>query len=1088
MSDDISSSSDERDEISGNEESMLKSNVENGETALITDEKVSGAENNKSVCENSETSVDGGKNDGDTGGSEEEDSEKDSQDTEDDSETGSDESYSTDEDSELEAERERVKAIGKLPSDQRPPQGYTASSKSLFEKKAEEASLSRTTRLKPSENEKELFTATRSHRSTFEKAAVETDRTITPKIKIESGDMDLSGRAKSHKQLFEEKAKISAQVSPSLQRKIFSEQDGEVDISGKARSKRDLFEKIANESQGKSPKVERRILENVDLSGRAKAHRNIFQQKIEEESQVKTSGKKHLDEEVFSGKASSRRAMFENFGARDNGQQKEGFVPADEEKGDLSGRAKSHKQKFEQFAEEASRVKTAQQRADELDGLSGKALSHKEYFDEKVADAARTKTSEKKLLLEEEEAILGRAQSHKLSFEEKAAKDLEVQTSDKSRLQEAGREKGLLSHTVSSFEEKQNEQFVKERGDDIEIAALGVAKSRRSTFESGVKEDDGKKKKSKKEKHGDELSKKKKKRRSSSKSKENTEEATQEGKVDSEAKEEKEEVRKEDEEVHDKLDESTKTENNEDLVDDYDDSKVIGDKNNIEPEKEEKETKTDVFAVNEITVVSSETVQSSMPEEVFENPKEDAPTIKVEEKPKKDLNAIGSGDVPMDYRARRALRQKQKEAEKVLKSDPSLKNKDSESIQVGKASEQESKATEQLVSEEQKAKVQEEEKVMLKEEDGGKKDDLAARRAARRERRRGSAAATAEDKASEKIEDSEDGTSGSRTSLAAKRAERRARRGHKPDENVVADEKAANTNLKVEEFQSSINERRAAHQLQGVTSMDDNKPEEADKEVKEDAVAIKRQQRRERAERRRNSKETLMKQGSTSEDDHSSQSRKSSSEDTSKYTATVKARFEGKAEGEQNNITSSRVRRSKNSEEKAEEQKCRKFSDENNEKETQVIRKASQERKIIDEMDSAKSKNSTPGNSSGYRPRGAKDALKKFEEKDNKKDVLINKPASSPRVGRWGAPQQEKCESCNKTVYPMEKLSADKKVFHKTCFKCTECKSTLRLGNYAALQGTLYCKPHFKQLFKAKGNYDEGFGREQHKTQWDRHR
>ncbi|XP_068725312.1 caldesmon-like isoform X2 [Montipora capricornis] len=1086
MSDDITSSGDERDEISGNEESMLKSNVENGETALITDEKVSGAENNKSVCENSETSVDGGENDGDTGGSEEEDSENDSQDTEDDSETGSDESYSTDEDSELEAERERVKAVGKLPSDQRPPQGYTASSKSLFEKKAEEASLTRTTRLKPSENEKELFTATRSHRSTFEKAAVETDRTITPKIKIESGDIDLSGRAKSHKQLFEEKAKISAQVSPSLQRKIFSEQDGEVDISGKARSKRDLFEKIANESQGKSPKVERRILENVNLSGRAKAHRNIFQQKIEEESQVKTSGKKHLDEEVFSGKASSRRAMFENFGARDNGQQKEGFVPADEEKGDLSGRAKSHKQKFEQFAEEASRVKTAQQRADELDGLSGKALSHKEYFDEKVADAARTKTSEKKLLLEEEEAILGRAQSHKLSFEEKAAKDLEVQTSDKSRLQEAGREKGLLSQTVSSFEEKQNEQFVKERGDDIEIAALGVAKSRRSTFESGVKEDDGKKKKSKKEKHGDELSKKKKKRRSSSKSKENTEEATQEAKVDSEAKEEKEEVRKEDEEVHDKLDESTKIEKNEDLVDDYnDDSKVIGDKNDIEPEEEEKETKTDVFAVNEINVVSSETVQSSMPEEVFENPKEDAPcTIKVEEKPKQDLNAIGSGDVPMDYRARRALRQKQKEAEKALKSDPSLKNKDSESIQVGKASEQESKATEQSVSEEQKAKVQEEEKVMLKEEDGDKKDDLAARRAARRERRRGSAAATAEDKASEKIEDSEDGTSGSRTSLAAKRAERRARRGHKPDENVVADD--TNTNLKVEEFQSSINERRAAHQ--GVTSMDDNKAAEADQEVEEDALAIKRQQRRERAERRRNSKETLMKQGSTSEDDHSSQSRQSSSEDTSKYTSTVKARFEGKAEEEQNNITSSRVRRSKNSEEKAEEQKCRKFSDENNEKETQVIRKTLQEGKIIDEMDSAKSKNSTPGNTSGYRPRGAKDALKKFEEKDNKKDVLINKPASSPRVGRWGAPQQEKCESCNKTVYPMEKLSADKKVFHKTCFKCTECKSTLRLGNYAALQGTLYCKPHFKQLFKAKGNYDEGFGREQHKTQWDRHR
>ena len=39
-------------------------------------------------------------------------------------------------------------------------------------------------------------------------------------------------------------------------------------------------------------------------------------------------------------------------------------------------------------------------------------------------------------------------------------------------------------------------------------------------------------------------------------------------------------------------------------------------------------------------------------------------------------------------------------------------------------------------------------------------------------------------------------------------------------------------------------------------------------------------------------------------------------------------------------------------------------------------------------------------------------------------------------------------------------------------------------GTYAALQGKIYCKVHFKQLFKMKGNYDEGFGREQHKAKW----
>lgn len=40
------------------------------------------------------------------------------------------------------------------------------------------------------------------------------------------------------------------------------------------------------------------------------------------------------------------------------------------------------------------------------------------------------------------------------------------------------------------------------------------------------------------------------------------------------------------------------------------------------------------------------------------------------------------------------------------------------------------------------------------------------------------------------------------------------------------------------------------------------------------------------------------------------------------------------------------------------------------------------------------------------------------------------------------------------------------------------------LGNYAALHGEFYCKPHFQQLFKSKGNYDEGFGRKQHKELW----
>lgn len=54
----------------------------------------------------------------------------------------------------------------------------------------------------------------------------------------------------------------------------------------------------------------------------------------------------------------------------------------------------------------------------------------------------------------------------------------------------------------------------------------------------------------------------------------------------------------------------------------------------------------------------------------------------------------------------------------------------------------------------------------------------------------------------------------------------------------------------------------------------------------------------------------------------------------------------------------------------------------------------------------------------------------------------------------------------------------------QNCFTCAQCHKQVGLGGYAALQGKIYCKPHFKQLFKLKGNYDEGFGKQQHKTKW----
>ncbi|XP_012617466.1 LIM domain and actin-binding protein 1 isoform X1 [Microcebus murinus] len=93
--------------------------------------------------------------------------------------------------------------------------------------------------------------------------------------------------------------------------------------------------------------------------------------------------------------------------------------------------------------------------------------------------------------------------------------------------------------------------------------------------------------------------------------------------------------------------------------------------------------------------------------------------------------------------------------------------------------------------------------------------------------------------------------------------------------------------------------------------------------------------------------------------------------------------------------------------------------------------------------------------------------------------------SSPPKaVKKFQVPARETCVECQKTVYPMERLLANQQVFHISCFRCSYCNSKLSLGTYASLHGRIYCKPHFNQLFKSKGNYDEGFGHKPHKDLW----
>ncbi|XP_050440191.1 F-actin-monooxygenase MICAL3 isoform X3 [Adelges cooleyi] len=112
-----------------------------------------------------------------------------------------------------------------------------------------------------------------------------------------------------------------------------------------------------------------------------------------------------------------------------------------------------------------------------------------------------------------------------------------------------------------------------------------------------------------------------------------------------------------------------------------------------------------------------------------------------------------------------------------------------------------------------------------------------------------------------------------------------------------------------------------------------------------------------------------------------------------------------------------------------------------------------------------------------------KSLLARFES------LKAERPAEKPKpkVNRF-VQQSESivlCESCEKKVYPLEKVEIEGRPFHRTCFKCTQCQCVLRMDTFTWNNNKLYCLPHFKRLFISKGNYDEGFGGNQHKKKWE---
>ncbi|XP_040201292.1 F-actin-monooxygenase MICAL3 isoform X18 [Rana temporaria] len=89
--------------------------------------------------------------------------------------------------------------------------------------------------------------------------------------------------------------------------------------------------------------------------------------------------------------------------------------------------------------------------------------------------------------------------------------------------------------------------------------------------------------------------------------------------------------------------------------------------------------------------------------------------------------------------------------------------------------------------------------------------------------------------------------------------------------------------------------------------------------------------------------------------------------------------------------------------------------------------------------------------------------LAKFEENAPAPNTGLRKQASFRKEFPQNIGGSDVCFFCHRRVYVMERLSAEGKFFHRSCFKCDYCNTTLRLSAYAydLEDGKFYCKPHY---------------------------
>lgn len=95
---------------------------------------------------------------------------------------------------------------------------------------------------------------------------------------------------------------------------------------------------------------------------------------------------------------------------------------------------------------------------------------------------------------------------------------------------------------------------------------------------------------------------------------------------------------------------------------------------------------------------------------------------------------------------------------------------------------------------------------------------------------------------------------------------------------------------------------------------------------------------------------------------------------------------------------------------------------------------------------------------------------------DAKNETNIDKSSKPRRKFSTQSSQEGQngslCKVCGQHVYQMERMLAEKSIYHKQCFRCYQCKVQLRIDNYSSHEGQVYCKAHHRQLFQPQVKLD----------------